>query len=812
MNTWVNAIKQAFNETGDVVKNKSSIEVSISGVDNFTTYEKVSIHSWSDDGANFVAGIGSLPTKGESNIAEALEELLENFLGAEGQDVEFLAARNLITDDMLALEICGALLVDDVPTLFYTIYMTDGKEAFGIVGLSDGTPEHVFDEFSSLARTFNRDDSVTTIHQYKSDGEVYSSLRNIAKHIIKAGDEANVRNATFEVKDGLFTGSISVLTTTQSGTIEEDVAELEFNTDLAMAIEEFLTHSDMRYDIEAFTITCFYDGRYSATFYPLFNEEEHEHEHHHGDDHECCGGHGHHQDDDHECCGGHGDGDGCGCGSKNDDHSNKVYNIMPHDEDEFAPANDELADESDMLEYLPEFAAMVAKSIDTEYQHYMAIVRVVDDKENYTLDVYTADDGNYKLQNLNEKSYDDIGEQLNELGDIVTSISGEWDTFLFIFSKKKGVHEISAEDITYEVKLFDMYYDTSLENTDETIKNLSTYFYEDINNSNKQYTTVTIELAIDSNGVFLVCSPTAYTTDSVEQLEIDSKTESDIIEVAQNSVFTGVDFNCATITVFPDAKVGVTLDIKEENIVITPEIYEEVLEETGLLQYKSQIDSFIYNSVAIEPYEIISDYSLGVVSKVGGNPDIASASDWATTSNGAKMSFLAQINLSEVKPYDTKNFLADKGLLSFFYDENSGECKVLYYKDTDKLERISADDIEDAVEYFPCSMRFQTAYSLPDFAEDDRFAFLGDNEEEIEAYLDISTFVPSLKMFGYPDYISEDIEDAKNLYLLLQVPSLDECGMEWGDSGALYFMIEKEDLDKCDFSKVKCYKQSYDVK
>ena len=81
-------------------------------------------------------------------------------------------------------------------------------------------------------------------------------------------------------------------------------------------------------------------------------------------------------------------------------------------------------------------------------------------------------------------------------------------------------------------------------------------------------------------------------------------------------------------------------------------------------------------------------------SKIGGKPYLPKDFVWPYYQE-LPLSFLAQINLEEVKALDKDNLLPDKGMLYFFYEleteewgfkpENKGCSKVLYFEDTSTL-------------------------------------------------------------------------------------------------------------------------------
>ena len=71
-----------------------------------------------------------------------------------------------------------------------------------------------------------------------------------------------------------------------------------------------------------------------------------------------------------------------------------------------------------------------------------------------------------------------------------------------------------------------------------------------------------------------------------------------------------------------------------------------------------------------------------------------------------------------------------------------------------------------------------------------------------------------MKMGGYPYFIGEDIRKndlSRQTYdtLLLQIISDDELDIMWGDCGVLKFFINREKLEKLDFSDVLLFTEDY---
>ena len=90
-------------------------------------------------------------------------------------------------------------------------------------------------------------------------------------------------------------------------------------------------------------------------------------------------------------------------------------------------------------------------------------------------------------------------------------------------------------------------------------------------------------------------------------------------------------------------------------------------------------------------------------SKIGGRPAVPQDFVWPrylgkSYDNVIKerpLTFMAQINLEDVKSYDTENLLPGAGILSFFYEvmsmpwgfspEDRGAAKVFYFPETEDL-------------------------------------------------------------------------------------------------------------------------------
>src|SRR5229473_2952290 len=87
----------------------------------------------------------------------------------------------------------------------------------------------------------------------------------------------------------------------------------------------------------------------------------------------------------------------------------------------------------------------------------------------------------------------------------------------------------------------------------------------------------------------------------------------------------------------------------------------------GLSRLLKDIDLVSRASIRLQTNPVNeSTLSIGV-SKLGGMPDLPPEVSWPER-NGLPQSFIAQIHLNEVRPYDTNKLLPQDGMLWFFYD------------------------------------------------------------------------------------------------------------------------------------------------
>lgn len=280
----------------------------------------------------------------------------------------------------------------------------------------------------------------------------------------------------------------------------------------------------------------------------------------------------------------------------------------------------------------------------------------------------------------------------------------------------------------------------------------------------------------------------------------------------------------------------------------TLEQLQTLFEEAGLSHYFSSMKPYVRNAIHLN-LTLAEEATIPLgASKVGGHPDLPKDILWPHRefdSERVPLSFLCQINFSEVKPYDRENQLPEEGILYLFYDcdgedgmpwgfdPQDGEGKkVIYYTGSrDDLERKAApEDLDLYGQIFEASaLDFSSQMELPDL-----FSIYGERiplaEQDEEAYftlMDDLEVSPKNKLLGHSDNMQEAMENeceyiahgfsacSPDEYadaiamgldesclrwkLLLQLDSSEDVGMMWGDCGLIYLWITEEDLKNRNF-------------
>jgi Domain of unknown function (DUF1963) len=193
-------------------------------------------------------------------------------------------------------------------------------------------------------------------------------------------------------------------------------------------------------------------------------------------------------------------------------------------------------------------------------------------------------------------------------------------------------------------------------------------------------------------------------------------------------------------------------------------------------------------------------------SKFGGRPDVPAGFEWPMTKDGPCW-FIAQVDLAELKSFDTGYKLPKKGLLSFFYHDSQGTAgnrPRLYHFPPGKLRREEiVVDMQYGPEFYdrhlyPRSLRFAQGYCLP--ADPDQWGLtkreLAKAGTDVYELLNVKeTFQARFadgthRLFGYPKYLK-----APRGYQ--QVATFGEVEDRY------YYFVPEQDLEKLDFRKLR---------
>lgn len=279
------------------------------------------------------------------------------------------------------------------------------------------------------------------------------------------------------------------------------------------------------------------------------------------------------------------------------------------------------------------------------------------------------------------------------------------------------------------------------------------------------------------------------------------------------------------------------------------EILKQLAEE-GMENLVTDVESLMRNSINIKLTAYENDSFPVGSSKIGGLPDLPSKTKWPKEESGELLSFMAQLNLSELSKYDTDKELPNSGMLYFFYstanqpwgyDPLSKSCwKVIYYKgEYNELKRkeLSEKDSPNTI-LSPSKMEFRSEVTLPSFDS----IYMDKLNLDKRTQKKLSDFIYKIipeeerysithRLLGYPDLAEGDMKlgcqlasnginvekittmntpEIRNLQggvkdwrLLLQIDSDDtDARMTWADFGRIYFWIRDEDLANKNFDNV----------
>ncbi|MDP1616013.1 YwqG family protein [Phenylobacterium sp.] len=215
------------------------------------------------------------------------------------------------------------------------------------------------------------------------------------------------------------------------------------------------------------------------------------------------------------------------------------------------------------------------------------------------------------------------------------------------------------------------------------------------------------------------------------------------------------------------------------------------------------------------------------VSRLGGEPELTG--EWPAWKGGS-MAFVAQLDLAEMRAAGGPDWLPATGRLLFFCEpgawgddpEDAGSAMVRH--ETAPAEpRLPPLDLPRKARIQATPVSFEAGESWP---SEERLEIDWDGMGK-QDYIALEAFVeahtpepPAHQVGGYPGAVQDDAMEAicqemtkssgalEDWRLLLQVDSARDQGMQWFDTGRLYFWIREQDARAGDFSKVWLIVQS----
>jgi uncharacterized protein YwqG len=261
--------------------------------------------------------------------------------------------------------------------------------------------------------------------------------------------------------------------------------------------------------------------------------------------------------------------------------------------------------------------------------------------------------------------------------------------------------------------------------------------------------------------------------------------------------------------------------------------FRERLTVAGLGDYAVALESLVRPSIRLRS-ELVEEPRIEPgATKLGGRPDLPGTFDWPRYGD-VPHSFVAQINLADVHPFDVDRLLPETGLLSFFYDSEQhvwgfdpaedGAWAVYHLANVQDLVRRDPPDDLPAEGSF-AAMRLHPSLELTfapwelsevaalGLTRDELFSYgeiIGDGDqtihrllghpEPIQGDMQLECQLVSHGLYcgdetGYDDPRAAELEPgAVEWRLLLQIDSEDDEDMMWGDMGRIYYWIHRDAL------------------
>jgi uncharacterized protein YwqG len=273
------------------------------------------------------------------------------------------------------------------------------------------------------------------------------------------------------------------------------------------------------------------------------------------------------------------------------------------------------------------------------------------------------------------------------------------------------------------------------------------------------------------------------------------------------------------------------------------------IQKAGLARIQPHLEALMRNSIRVTS-TASSDSAIAVgTSKLGGAPDLPDTVVWPMMAD-VPLAFVAQFDLSAVRPFDVDKLLPTSGMLYFFFDakqqvygsdpaDKAGWKVITSATDKATLKRRAfPDKLPKEAQFTACSVTFSTEVTLPQRPNLLDKA-LDWNDKERQSYSDMMANFPSEadrktlhhRLLGHSDDLQDDMHlqvqlvshgftddqspqakalaaGANDWILLFQLDSDFNAHMQWASTGLLYYWITKQDLQAKNFDAVWCVLQS----
>lgn len=180
-------------------------------------------------------------------------------------------------------------------------------------------------------------------------------------------------------------------------------------------------------------------------------------------------------------------------------------------------------------------------------------------------------------------------------------------------------------------------------------------------------------------------------------------------------------------------------------------------------------------------------------SRFGGAPDLPAGMQWPSARK-TPLTFIAQLRLDELRPFDPDHTLPERGLLSVFLDENSYKEARVFHLDASTFARAAVPKKHHP--YDLAAVRFHTAFELP-----------GPYDTQPLASIALPLAKTRSQLLGWDGHAGYQKPLPANTRLLFRCESDRQANMNFGDAQDIHVRISDKDLAARRFDRVTVWFQ-----